>query len=164
MNTQQRNYLIKKIEESVKCREKALRDSLPKEPSLSNYLLHAVMSGTFEIKTNDEIKEMIKQKALNAEAGRDSWMASGSAFSDRRELAFKAKDFFVITEEYKIVLAKYTQERDRIQQEINTLCAQSEGLITRITLASDKTLQKMINEVDDMGDISLMDTKLKALN
>lgn len=36
-------------------------------------------------------------------------------------------------------------------------------LVTRIQLASDKTLEKMISEVDDMGDVSLMDTKLKSL-
>jgi len=34
----------------------------------------------------------------------------------------------------------------------------------RVQLASDKTLQKLINEVDDMGDLSLMDTKLKMLD
>lgn len=28
---------------------------------------------------------------------------------------------------------------------------------------ADKTLKKMISEVDDMGDISLMDTKLKNM-
>lgn len=40
---------------------------------------------------------------------------------------------------------------------------QSEGLCTRIQLASNKTLEKMIAEVDDMGDISLVDCTLKAL-
>lgn len=40
---------------------------------------------------------------------------------------------------------------------------QFEGLCTRIQLASNKTLEKMIAEVDDMGDISLVDCTLKAL-
>jgi hypothetical protein len=30
-------------------------------------------------------------------------------------------------------------------------------------VASDKSLEKLVNEVDDMGDISLMDTRIKLL-
>ena len=37
------------------------------------------------------------------------------------------------------------------------------NLITRIRLASNKTLEKMINEIDDMGEISLFDKKLKQI-
>jgi hypothetical protein len=40
---------------------------------------------------------------------------------------------------------------------------QLETLEVRIMVASDKALQKLINEVDDMGDISLIDTRIKLL-
>ena len=56
------------------------------------------------------------------------------------------------------------QHNDKIQSEINTLQLQLDAIELRIQLASDKTLQKMINEVDDMGELSLIDTKLKLLN
>lgn len=163
MNQTQRTFLIKKIEETVKVRQDALRRSEPEAPNLNNYLLHAVMSGNFEIRTQEEIKEMIRQKALNARAGDSHWLAGSGAFSDRTEVHFKAYDLFIVPEEYKKLYDEYKVERDRIWKESAEITIQAETLITRIQLASDKTLQTMINEVDDMGNISLLDSKLKML-
>lgn len=162
MNTQQRNYLIKKIEESVKIRVDALKSSEPQPPSLSNFLLHAVMSGTFEIRSNEEIKEMIRQKALTSK-DRDDWMGNSWGNASKDKIIFQAKDFFIIPEEYQKRWDEYREKRKAIWDEVASIQSQADGLVTRITLASDKTLQTMINEVDDMGNISLMDTKLKLL-
>lgn len=168
MNNTQRNFLIKKIQEGVEIRMRALRDSMPEEPNLSNYLLHAVMSGKFDIISNEEIKEIIRQKALTSKQGHSSWMASNkgrySAFGNMEDLVFKANEFFIIPEDYKGLLKEYEDRRDKINEEMATLSIQCDSLVTRITLASDKTLQTMINEVDDMGNISLIDTKLKLLS
>ena len=89
---------------------------------------------------------------------------SSSRYGSREKLEFDADDLFEIPEEYKIALSKYNTTADEINGKIDTLKTQMETLETRIQLASDKILQTMINEVDDMGDLSLMDTKLKLLN
>lgn len=165
MNQTQRNFLIKKIEDAVKIRINALESDKEDAPSLNNYLLHDVMAGTFKIRSNEEIKEMIKQKALNSKAGKENWMSNtdGMYSSDRR-LCFNPMEFFIIPEEFKNRFNSYTARLNKKREEAHKLRLQADGLITRIQLASDKTLQKMINEVDDMGDLSLMDTKLKLLN
>lgn len=165
MNQAQRNFLIKKIEDQKKAAVNAYESAMPDAPNLSNFLFNAVMNGTFEIKSNDEIKEMIKQKALKSKKGHSNWMASGYAFSSNdNELSFKAYEFFIVPDSYKKLREEYLKEKERLNEEIRKITIQSDTLITRIQLASDKTLQTMINEVDDMGNISLMDSKLKLLS
>lgn len=165
MNQTQRNFLIKKIQESVNAKIKILREDKEDPPSLSNYILHYVMSGNFEIISNDKIKEIITEKALNSKAGRDSWMSGQRAWSsDSGEISFRATDFFVLPDDFKKLMDEYLEKDKKRRDEINDLQMQADGLITRIQLASDKTLQTLINEIDDMGNISLMDTRLKALS
>jgi len=164
MNQAQRNFLIQKIRDGVNAQVKLIEGNKEEPPSLSNYLLHAVMAGTFEIITNDQIKELIRKKALNSKANSDSWMSRDSGWgSSDKKLAFDPKDFFILPEEYKKLWDEHRIRQEQIHQEVNDLKIKTDGLITRIQLASDKTLQAMINEIDDMGNITLMDTTLKSL-
>lgn len=55
------------------------------------------------------------------------------------------------------------EERSKINKQIEELNIQLQTLEVRIMLASDKHLQKLINEVDDMGDIKLIDSKIKLI-
>jgi len=162
MNQSQRNFLIKKIEKSAKDQIDALRSSIPNSPSLNNYLLHAVMSGNFDIKSKDEIKEVIRQKALKAKE-REDWLGNSWHSTSKKSVVFEAEEIFIIPEEYKSLASEYIKSRNEIEANIRTISLQLDSLITRIQLASDKTLQTMINEVDDMGNISLFDEKLKLL-
>lgn len=166
MNQAQRNFLIKKIEDQVKITCDALKEEKPEQPNLNNWLLHAVLSDTFELQSIESIKEVLRQKAFNATKDvnwltgeRESgWNGSG------RGVGFKVQDIFVLSEDYKQKRDNYSATSNRIDEKIKTIKVQAETLITRIQLASDKTLDKMINEIDDMGDISLMDTKIRYLN
>ena len=163
MNQTQRNFLIKKVSETADSKIKALKETLPKLPSLNNWLLHAVLSGEFNIKSIPELKETIRQYALNAN-DREDWLGNSWNTVTKTDVHFKAENFFIIPDEYTIKKERYESEEKIIQDKIYQLKIQKDTLITRIQLASDKLLQKMINEVDDMGDISLIDTKLKMLN
>lgn len=162
MNQAQRNFLIKKIEETAKVRIDALKRSVPEAPSLNNYLLHAVMSNNFEIKNTEQLKEMIRQFALKA-TNRDDWMGNSWGSATKDGIHFRAKDFFIVPDEYQKLYDDYKAAKDKANEEIYLTQIQADTLITRIQLASDKTLQSMVNEVDDMGNLSLIDTKLKAL-
>lgn len=162
MNQTQRQFLINKIKEKASFHDKMLKESLPEAPNLSNYLLHSVMSGNFDIVSNDRIKEIILEMALTGNEKND-WMGGHWGTATKSNITFKAKDIFVMPDAYNKMWDEYKDKRNEIEQKRTTLSIQLETLITRIQLASDKTLQTMIDEVDDMGDISLMDTKLKLL-
>lgn len=163
MNQAQRNYLIKKIQDTADAKRKQLEASIPKMPNLSNYLLHAVLSGTIEIQTTERLHEIIKQKALKAGDG-DNWLSDSRRWDSTSSLvSFKLIEFFIIPEEYSALYNEYKDAHDSIRSQIHSLNIQVDTLITRIQLASDKVLQTMINEIDDMGNLSLYDTKLKSI-
>jgi hypothetical protein len=166
MNQVQRKFLIDKIKERTKITVDAMsretREDMP--PSLTTYLLHAVMSNNFELRSTEELKETLRKKALTVKMGDTNWLGKSSwhTISDD-EVLLKAHDFFVIPEEYKKMWNEWREKKNELEEKIRQIQLQSDTLITRIQLASDKVLEKMISEVDDMGDISLMDTKLKMI-
>lgn len=162
MNQQQRKFLIDRIEKQSREIIKNLEHSKPEKPSASSYLLSAVMSGNFEIQSNEHIKDVIRKKALEA-TSMDSWMDDNRAYARGTGIKFHINDIFIIPEEYKKRFDEWKAEIKRIDDDIFKIRTQAEGLCTRIQLASNKTLEKMINEVDDMGDISLMDTKIREI-
>lgn len=162
MNQTQRNFLIKKIEESVKTRIKILEDCRPKHPSINNWLLHAVLSNKFDLQPIENIKECLRQMALKAN-DREDWLRNHWGSASKSLINFLPEEIFIIPDEYKQRRDEYKTELKEIDDQIYQLRIQSDTLITRIQLASDKTLDRMISEVDDMGDISLIDTKLKLL-
>lgn len=163
MNAQQRKFLIDKIKKQAKETIDALRKAEPDPPSLSTFLLFELMQDRLRLKPEAEILAVLKNRALS---GKDNWMNTDYAFSSRNdgEIKFKAKQLFIIPDEYQKAYEEYERKRDETRNLINDTRTQADSLITRIQLASDKVLQKMINEVDDMGDISLMDTKLRFLS
>lgn len=162
MNQTQRSFLIKKIEETSKIHIDALKSSRKEYPNLNNYLLHEVMSDRILLQNIEHIKSAIKRKALNAKSG-EGWM-NDERWGSKPKISFDPKDIFVIPESYNQLRKEVEEHNLKVDSEIRQLSIQSDSLITRIQLASDKTLQTMINEVDDMGDISLMDTKIKQLS
>lgn len=163
MNQAQRSFLIKKIQDTNKVIIDAYRNAMPERPNLSNYLLNAVMSGTFQIKTTEEIKDAIRKKALNST--RSNWMAGKHAFNStsETEITIACGDIFIIPEEYRLLENEYQAKVKALNDKIGERQQQMETLIFRIQLASDKVLQQLISQVDDMGNLSLFDEKLKLL-
>lgn len=106
--------------------------------------------------------QVLRQMALKVK-DRDDWMGNSWGSANKGDIHFRAIDFFIVPDEFKVLYDEYKDKREKAEKEISALYIQTDSLITRIQLASDKTLQAMINEVDDMGDISLFDTKLKQL-
>jgi hypothetical protein len=163
MNQTQRSFLIKKIEETANLSIKVLENSKPKFPSLDNWLLHKVLSNDFEIKSLDEIRDAIKKKALSARQGNNKWLG-GHWGEAGTPVVFNVNDIFVLPKEYRDEVDECRKQEVEINEQIMILYVQKDTLITRIQLASDKILQSMISEVDDMGNISLIDTKMKQLS
>ena len=61
-------------------------------------------------------------------------------------------------------MERVKKHNESIVTEIDLLKVQLDTIEVRVQLASDKTLQNLVNEVDDMGSLSLIDTKLKLLS
>jgi len=162
MNQVQRNYLIEQIQKTARIKRDALEDQLEDAPSLSMYMYKAVMSNDFELRPMTELREFIKEKALNIRE-RDDWLGNSWGSSSKKDVVIPINKFFVIPKDHKERSTKTDKANDIINDKLRTLNVEEETLIMRIQLASNKTLDAMISEVDDMGNLSLMDTKLKQL-
>jgi hypothetical protein len=167
MNSQQRKFLIDKMSEKAKEKIKSLEASVPEALSLNVYMLHQVMSNDFEIKPTEELKKIVLEKALKAgqnKQHREDWLGNSWGVANKGNVAFDLKEFFVIPEKYLKMQEEREAIRKKVQEEINAIRLQVETLEVRIMVASDKRLQQLVNEVDDMGDIGLIDTRIKLLD
>lgn len=166
MNTTQRKYLVDKITERIKAKIKALEDTMPEGISLNVYMLHRVMSNDFEIKTNEELKKVILEKALKAgqnKSYREDWLGNAWGTASKGNVSFYLSEFFIIPQEYLDMIENRKVEMNKIYAQIADLNTQLETMEVRIMLASDKALQNIVNDVDDLGDIRLIDSKIKLI-
>ncbi len=164
MNQTQRKFLIDKIQKESDSMVKVLKDSKPEFPSVQNWLFAKVLSGDIKIKSEQEIKQAIKEKALKSKSNDRDWLSGTSMYSSRSSCAIVFESVWDVIEkpeEISRLLVQYDADTFKIQSEINDIKIKTDSLITRIQLASDKTLEKVIAEIDDMGNLSLFDTKLR---
>lgn len=163
MNQTQRKFLIDKIEARTKLEIEVLKKSLPERPNLEAHILHGIMSSNFDIKSTDELKKELTERVLNFKE-RDRLFGDGrSSWDFKNTIVFKAEDFFIVPETYKKKVEEWRRATKEANEKIDQLRIQEETLVLRIQLASPKKLQKLVNEVDDFGDLSLFDTKLKMI-
>lgn len=162
MNQAQRNYLVEEIEKSVDMRIKALDESKPEYPNASLYLFNAVMSGKLELQSNEKITEVIRQKALKDKTG-NNWLGGDRWGESTNEVKFNLKEIFIFPKEYQEKLDEYKKISKEVNEKIDKIEGEKKALVMRVKLASNNILEKLIMEVDDMGELSLMDTKLKQL-
>jgi len=164
MNTVQRKFLIERIQKKVKDKIESLKKGMQQYPSASNYIFKAVLNGKLELQTNEVILDAIKTKALNAKEG-ENWLSEmRMGWEKEREIKLLIQQLLVLPDDYKEEVERVKKHNESIVAEINLLIIQLDTIEVRVQLASDKVLQNLINEVDDMGNLSLMDTKLKLLS
>jgi hypothetical protein len=171
MNAQQRKFLIEKITEKTKARISVLRSQIPKNPDVEMMWMMEALQGKLRLKPAEQILKYFQDKAKErVESGSSrstNWYeADSSMFGTVRNVYAKIpiSVLFESPEGIDKLKEEYKSKKDEIQKQIDELEKQLEMLELRINLASDKTLQAMINEVDDMGNISLLDTKIKHLS
>lgn len=163
MNQTQRKFLIERITGNVKAKIEALKSNKMGSPSASNYIFRAIMNNDMRLQDGDVIISAIKEKALKAKEGSNWLTGNNNWYGKEQHVVLEIEKIIVLPDDYKIELDRVNEHNKQIDEKIRELQIQLETIEVRIQLASDKTLQKLINEVDDMGDISLIDTKIKLI-
>lgn len=164
MNGTQRKFLIGVITEKVEAKIKELNNAKLVYPSASNYLFRSIMNDTLEIQPAERILAALKTKALSAQEGADWLSEQRMGYEKKRSVMLPIESLIVLPDDFKDEVERIKRHNDEIEEQIKQLRIQLNTLEIRIQLSSDKTLQKIINEVDDMGDIGLIDAKIKLLN
>lgn len=165
MNNTQRKFLIEKIQQETKKKIEELKKSKKEYPNASNYVFKAVLDGTLEIQPKEVILTVLKDRALKAVEGRNWLSDDNMGWEKFRAIKFNNyEDVIVLPKEYKEKQEEVREFNKDIDAQIDSLQTALNGIEMRIQLASDSTLKSLINQVDDMGDIKLIDNKVKLLN
>jgi hypothetical protein len=163
MNSAQRKFLVEKIQEKVKARIKDLESQKQEFPSASNYIFKAILNNELKLQPEKQVLESIKQKALAAKEGANWLSEERLGLNKENTIRLNLNSLIILPDDYKNEYERVERHNKAIKDTIQGLKQQLESIEVRVQLASDKTLQKLINEVDDMGSLSLVETKLKHL-
>lgn len=164
MNTTQRKFLIERIQQKTKNKIESLKRDRMDYPSIDNFIFKAVLTDNLELQPNEVILNSLKEKAKRAKAG-ENWLSEERmGVYKNNTIRLDIKELVKLPEDYNAELSRVMEHNNSINEEISKLQIQLETIEVRVQLASDKTLQNLINEVDDMGSLSLIDTKLKLLS
>lgn len=164
MNTTQRKFLVERIQQKVKEKIESLQNKKEKYPSASNYIFKAILNNTLQIQPDEVILSALKEKAMRAKEGANWLSEARMGYEKERTIQLLIEQLIVLPEDYNKELQRVKECNRLIEEQIETLKIQLDAIEVRVQLASDKTLSNLINEVDDMGSLSLIDTKLKLLN
>lgn len=163
MNASQRKFLIEKITKEAKDRIRELEKQKEEIPSRSNYLFKAALNGELQIQSREHILEVLKQKALKAKEGANWLSEDRMGWEKENTVRLPIEDLLVIPKDWRREHEGVIRHNMEIQKQINEIQAHLNRMEVQITLASSSKLQHLINEVDNWGDVKLIDTKLKAL-
>lgn len=161
MNAQQRKYLIDTMKAEAHKRISELKKELKEYPSLANFLFKELMLGRLEVQSSDAIVGALKKRAESAAADTDWLSGERMGFDKKTTVKLPIADLIVIPQEYVKLRAEVAAQNKAVSEQIQSIEAQMKALELRINLATNSKLERIISEVDDMGDLSLIDTKLK---
>lgn len=163
MNQTQRNFLINELKERTKAKKEEIWKEKPEMPNLSTYVHAAVLAGTLTLKPHEVMLEELKRKAFNAKEGKD-WLSEDRMGWEKSTTVKLPRDmFFDNIPGYDEALEEFRAKMRDLHSRVNALDEQLKSLTLRIQLASPSALANLIKEVDDMGQLSLVDNKLKLL-
>jgi hypothetical protein len=159
MNQKQREYLLNIIEKQYQSEREKLRSRRPSEPSANNYLVAAILDGSFKMKSEETIREAVKKRVRDLGKG-EALVESSSRFyrSDEEdidvvklpiEVLFEAPQGYADSyDEYQKALEKWQAEADALDSAIN-------AMRLKVQIGSDKALETLIDQADKLCSMSL---------
>lgn len=170
MNQTQRDFLIKKINSSYNDEVERLQKGIGKKPSLNNYLVASFLDNSIQFNDIEKLKVKIRETVLKM--GTEDCLIKNKSYrwgsrsydEDIEVCEVMAEDLFIIPDNYKDELKIYTDNKERIEKEINHLTAIRDTILMKIQLGSNKVLDNLIEQADNLVDLDLVNTNLLLNN
>lgn len=164
MNQNQRDFLIKHVEKTYRNQREKLDESKPSAPSLNNYLIAAILEGSFELQPAERLRETIHQQVLELGADgklivdKDRWNRDDD--EEDRHVTLCAEDVFVLPHNYQEAREQYERERAKWAAQARQLEEYRDTIILKIQIGSAQVLAKLIEQVDNLADLNIVNTNL----
>lgn len=175
MNQEQRKFLITKIESTYKDQVEAIESSIPEEPTMNKYVIASILKGDLKIFSANVIKEKLTAhvKSLGNseelifvdEDNRYYWKRGKRVRATTRteEIHAPAEIFFELPKSFQEAHKKYSDKKDAADLAIAELSTKKDTLVLQIQIGSNVILDKLITQVDSIGDIDLFSSKLSLI-
>ena len=168
MNQSQRDYLIREVTQTRDDQIEKLKHKIPIRPSLNNFLIASFLDGSIQFadiellktKMRKTVLEMGKDEVLIKERERRYGRSNRDDDEEVEVVEVLPYDLFIIPKAYIDALSEYEEKKIKIEAEIERLEGVTKTIILKLNIGSGKTLDKLIGEVDNMGDLSLVNTQL----
>jgi len=136
----QRKILADRVRHNAAEKIKALRESIPQQPDLENFITQYILSGTLKIKTQDEILDNLQRHVSHR-----GMFSSNSVINIPYTLIFERP------EEYDRLKLEYDRKYNEVQTKIRTICAERDQICMKIEVGSIEALQQLIFDIDRVG-------------
>jgi hypothetical protein len=157
MNQHQRKFLLETIETQYKTERDALNRREPREPSLNNYLIAAVLDGSFAMRDPAHVRDAIRERVQNL--GKDeSLIGSRSRYGERLDdatVTLPAVLLFEMPAGYAKALADYEEAHRAWAEEAKALNASIMAMRLKVQIGSDKSLDALVQQADTLCSMSL---------
>lgn len=164
MNDKQREYLMKTVKSTFDGEVKSLEQSKRKKPSLNNYLIAAFLDNSIEFADIENLKSKMREAVIKMpseakllETDNKSWNEDAK---ETGNVKIPVQLIFKIPEAYVEELRLWQDEEDNANQKIQQLKSQLKTIEVKIQLGSNQQLDKLIQEADNLGEISLINSRL----
>ena len=160
MNQHQRKFLLEAVEKQYKAEYSTLRERKPKEPSMNNYLIAAILDGSFVMKSTATIREAVVERVKNLgkddaflSTHRKTWPSSGA--DDGKSVSIPADILFEMPPGYAAAFAKYEAAHESWWAECAALDASIHAMRIKVQIGSDKALEVLVEQADTLCSMSL---------
>lgn len=165
MNQKQRDYLMDSINNTCNEQIKKLNGTIPDKPSLNNYLVASFLDNTVQFADINILKKKMRESVIKMGKGEILVSTDNRGFYNNREdekdyVKVIPEDLFIIPEQYKKAITVYEKKKKEIEKQINILENTKKTIMLKLQIGSNAILEKLIEQVDNMGDLSLINTQL----
>ncbi len=160
MNQHQRKFLLEAIEKQYKAERSALNDRKPKEPSMNNYLIAAILDGSFKMKSSNLVRDAIVARTRTL--GKSEALLTNSSQSWGRDdedsgkvITLPANLLFELPNGYTMAFAQFEEDHDKWKNEVDALEASIQAMRIKVQIGSDKSLEALVEQADTLCSMSL---------
>lgn len=159
MNQHQRKFLLEAVEKQYKTELTTLRTREPNAPALNNYLIAAILDGTFRMVDQETLRINIRKRVHDLGKG-DTLVSSDGRFGNRQEnrtdmVNIPALLLFDEPPSYTAARETYEKQHAAWKVELDALEVAIGAMRIKVQIGSDKALDALVEQADKLCSMSL---------
>ena len=157
MNQHQRKFLLEAVEKQYKAERDKLREQKPKEPSMNNYLIAAILDGSFVMRDQALVRDTLRERVRNLGKS-ESLLGSRGRWGEKDDdnaVTLPAGLLFEMPDGYAKALAAHEEAHRAWTEEVDALEASIGAMRIKVQIGSDKALEALVDQADKLCSMSL---------